>query len=90
MISPLLTSVSINCRVNRDFERKVDHVTEAAVYYHKEIDSCSDSSCAMLVTKYEAEPIQRIDNSFTHPHQAVSEEVRNRNMSGNCRSLQIS
>ena len=51
-------------------------VTAAAVYYHKEIDSFSDSSCEMPVTKHEAGQIKKTEHSFIHPHQVGSEEVR--------------
>lgn len=52
---PLLMSLSINCRANRNFRGKIDHmVITAAVVYHKEIGFFLDGSRAM--TKHRAGP----------------------------------
>lgn len=88
-------SVSINCRANRDFERKIDHtVTAAAVYYHKEADSFSDSGCTMLVTKHRVGPIKTLrtplHTSLGWPWKAQSSHWGNKNLNGNCWSLRTS
>lgn len=42
-------------------------VTAAAVYYHKEMDSFSDSSYEMLVTKHEAGQIKKLSTFLYTP-----------------------